>query len=161
MAVLPNNVRIAIAKIIKQHGKLAVTTTNAVVTECQMKLSNLLSPAMVHMAQRKIYEEEVRRQFKTPLPANVRAAVASNFPVEMKDYIEKLPAWFAIEKGAGARHVLTINATAEHWAMAARMKQKHANETRVQARNSRNIGDVLVQLGVNCIGDLIGESKAA
>ena len=82
---------------------------------------------------------------------------------EIRDTLEGVPRFICISPrgGRSSLHMMTLNATKEHWAANFALKDQIAEATRLSAEASREIRDLLESSGVDCLADLLDEQAAA
>ena len=81
----------------------------------------------------------------------------------LRDTLREVPRFICISPrgGRGSLHMMTLNATKEHWSANFALKDQIAEATRLSAEASREIRDLLESTGVDCLADLLDGQAAA
>ncbi len=112
-----------------------------------------ISHGMLLLAARRIVADEVRVQFKHTMPENVAVSVFRNAPPELSKVLSRIPAWIAVQKGAGARRVPALMATPEDWEANGRIKHEIGRATVLHGDRSFSVADMMRTYGYKTLSD--------
>jgi hypothetical protein len=115
-----------------------------------------IGTAWMMMALSNILMGEFTTQMKAPLSGSLSAMMRKRLPIEYAARIQGAASWLALQKGAGALHVYTLDATPEEWSANSKLKSDIAELVRYEAVRSRDIGDLLRDRGFNSLEEMLG-----
>ena len=141
--------------VLRTRLKHGTTTKQATTLEAWKKIERTGGPskygigaAALTMAMQRIIEVEVTRQLKMPLTDHEKEFVLpATARAELKDIVNKVPRWIAIEDGREALWMSTLKARPEHWRANGALKEKKAEQTEAKADVSNEVAMFLALNG--------------
>ncbi|PWT79153.1 MAG: hypothetical protein C5B60_00170 [Chloroflexi bacterium] len=114
-----------------------------------------ISQADLLLALRLYVGTEVLHQFKAPLPENTYGRALKSAPAILVQLMHGLPNCIAIEEGADANWVRSLDATSEQWQQHADLKRHKAEQTLAAVDKPQDVARYLAEYGFRCLADLL------
>jgi hypothetical protein len=104
----------------------------------------------------------VTEYMNRPLSAHVAATVVNNLPEALRKTLQNVPSFICISPrgGAGARHVNTLLATAEHLKANLELKDFVVERAEMSRDNTRSWLDLMTQTGAETLGEAINRASS-